>query len=86
MAGELFRTSQSSGESFPDAKLREKRIENLFHVGVPDDFPDGVECSAQINRHQLRRETLQERLARLIAGCECASQTVAVARIDRDCA
>src|SRR5262245_22803840 len=31
-AAGIFRTNQSPGASFPDAKLRKKRIENLLHI------------------------------------------------------
>ena len=58
-AARSSRKRHSLGRSFPDAKSGEERVENIFHVGVPDDFADGVERRAQIDRDKFRREIFQ---------------------------
>ncbi len=51
---------------------------------MADDFADRLQGAAEIDRHKLRREILREGAARLVAGRERASQTIAMAGVDRD--
>jgi hypothetical protein len=41
--------------SFPDAKLAEHRVENLFHIDKANDFADCAQRFIKINRGIFRR-------------------------------
>jgi hypothetical protein len=44
--------------SFPNAKLAEDRVENLFHIDNANHFADCSQCFMKVNCRVFRRQSL----------------------------
>src|SRR4051812_8540911 len=82
------RARRAAGErgarrSFPDAKLREDRVENRIVTRRADHFDDSRQRGAQIDSGILGRVAARECFGGAVARVERAAQAVAVPGIDR---
>ena len=67
---------------FPNTKLAEDRIEQVFGGGLADDFADGIDGDAQIHGDQLQRLVRTKGLHCAKGGAARAIECLLMARID----
>jgi len=53
---------------FPDAKLAEDGVEQVFRRRFADDFADGADGDPQIQRHQFERHVRAQCVQRALRG------------------
>src|SRR5581483_2912930 len=70
--------------SFPDAKLTEHRVENFFHINRANNFANCAQCFVEMNGSVFRRQSPGLCCGGPIAPFQGATQTIAMASIDRE--